>query len=461
MQSIQPEPGGWSVEIREDGRNGTLLYRESAGGLSCYWEFGGGDVLAIVDVGNEATWSREHPWAAGRRAEILERIANEAIRQKAANCRAGINERTGCIELRPSSPQPPPQRPPPLPNPRSPYARKQKFMLISSLVLLVLAAVTVGAKSLFSIRSPHGSPVGSSIRAGHRVATLIQSLEPYLPSLHRNPENDRYRVGLFVQPVDGTGRGRMIPIGRGFRAQEVNFMQLTATDGEVVWCNVKGVDGVNLQTGKLITGGTESRKATSTVPARGPGGFPIEPKPEHFLSAGARPTPTEWLGLHSTQEAEKDFKPRSWLRPSKNATNAKELRHLHRGELGPEQQRSYREILSLTRISEDGYFNGAFLRTAPDADPIRLSGPDGFLIAYTSRPGLNATLMVARVDLSGKLVWKTDTGIDHFKVSQILPDPRFPGFIGTRPPIPNKVSEPVLVIIDTQSGTTTTTSLWQ
>lgn len=83
------------------------------------------------------------------------------------------------------------------------------------------------------------------------------------------------------------------------------------------------------------------------------------------------------------------------------------------------------------------------------------------MTAYTSRPGLHATLVVARVDLSGKLVWKTDTGIDHFKMSQILPDPRFPGFIGTRPPVPNQVSETLLLIIDTQSDTATTTSLWQ
>lgn len=138
----------------------------------------------------------------------------------------------------------------------------------------------------------------------------------------------------------------MIPIGRGFRAQKANFTQLTATDG------------------------TESRKATSTALARGPGRFPTEPKPENFLSVGARPTPTEWIGLHSTQEAEKDYKPRSRLRPTKDATNAKELRHLHRGELGPELPRSYREILSLTRLSADGYFNGAFVRTAPDAEPI-------------------------------------------------------------------------------------------
>ena len=457
MQSIQPRAGEWSVDIRQDGRNGTILYRESSGCLSCYWEFGGDDGVAIIDVGDEATWIREHAWAAPRRVEILGRIADQVIRQKAPGCGAEIDDRKGCIRLRPNLPQ----RPPPIPGPRSLNARKQTVMLIFSMMLLLLAVVAVGAKNLFSIRSPHGSPIGSSVRVGQQIATLIQTLEPYVPSLHRNPDNDRYRVGLFLQPVDGRGRGRMIPIGKGFHAQDLSFMRLTGIDGDLLWCSVKGIDGVNLQTGKIIAAGTGTPTAQQTSAIITHNGLPFEAKPEHFLSAGARPTPTEWLGLHSQREAEKDFKAGSWLRPSKDAESAKEMRHFHRGELGPTRARSNREILSLARLSEDGYFNGGFIRAAPDADPIRLSGPDGFLIASTSDPGMRATLVVARVDTAGKPLWKVDTGIDHFHVWQILPDARFPGFVGTRPPVPGKVSEPLLVIVDTQSGTASTTSLWQ
>ena len=130
-------------------------------------------------------------------------------------------------------------------------------------------------------------------------------------------------------------------------------------------------------------------------------------------------------------------------------------------QLGPELDRGNREILSQERVSTDEYLNAAFLRSDADADPLRLSGPDSFLMVYTSRPGLGGTLMLARVDGSGKILWQTDTGIDRFALAQILPDARFPAFTGTRPPVPDKVSEPILVVVDTQTGTASTVSLWQ
>lgn len=37
--------GQWSVKVVENGRSGSIEYRESAGSISFYWEFGGGDTL--------------------------------------------------------------------------------------------------------------------------------------------------------------------------------------------------------------------------------------------------------------------------------------------------------------------------------------------------------------------------------------------------------------------------------
>ena len=69
--------------------------------------------------------------------------------------------------------------------------------------------------------------------------------------------------------------------------------------------------------------------------------------------------------------------------------------------------------------------------------------------------------MVARVDATGKILWKTDSGIERFKLAQILPDARNLAFVGTRPPIPNKVPEPLLVIVDNQTGAVSTSTLWK
>ena len=90
----------WSVEVAERGRDGYVYYRDSAGSISFYWEFGGGDVVAIVSGDRVEEWKKNHSWAAARRREIMERVASEVIRQKAPNCRAEIDEHKGCIYLR-------------------------------------------------------------------------------------------------------------------------------------------------------------------------------------------------------------------------------------------------------------------------------------------------------------------------------------------------------------------------
>ncbi len=40
------------------------------------------------------------------------------------------------------------------------------------------------------------------------LATPIRTLEPYVPSLHRNPDNDRFRLALFLYLADGRSPGR-------------------------------------------------------------------------------------------------------------------------------------------------------------------------------------------------------------------------------------------------------------
>ena len=90
----------WSVEVAERGRDGHVYYHEPAGTITFYWEFGGGDVVAIISGDSEKTRKKNHPWAASRYREILERVASEVIRQKAPNCRAEIDEPKGCIYMR-------------------------------------------------------------------------------------------------------------------------------------------------------------------------------------------------------------------------------------------------------------------------------------------------------------------------------------------------------------------------
>ena len=69
--------------------------------------------------------------------------------------------------------------------------------------------------------------------------------------------------------------------------------------------------------------------------------------------------------------------------------------------------------------------------------------------------------MIARVDGNGSLIWRTDTGIERFTLEQILPGEGSVAFIGTRPMVLDKVSEPLLVIMDNATGKAHPTTLWQ
>ncbi len=378
--------------------------------------------------------------------------------------------------------------------------RKSKYKMMLVAVVLIVAAAVIGFKSMFSIQASTGTPLGLSVRTPDHIATLIQSLEPYVPSLHRNPENDRYRLALFLYPQDGRTAGKMIPLAGQRRVQEFNLAKLLGSDGTTVWYNLNGVGGVNLTSGKLI-GEAELRRANpaldeawddqrrigfdqrlrvttadrqhvyevtpetlQAVPVqvnRNTTKLPLNPMPQDFLTSSVRPSPTEWLGLHSTKSAALEYKPQKWLGRLNRAEDAKELRSLYRSQLGPELDRGNRAILSQGRVSEDEYFNAAFVRSGSETDPLRLSEPDSFLMLFTSKPGLGGTVVLARVDGAGKILWKTDTGIERFKLSQILPDTHFNAVIGTRPAVPGKVSEPILVVIDSHSGVASTSTLWK
>lgn len=379
-------------------------------------------------------------------------------------------------------------------------SRYSKAKMVLALILVVAALLAVGVKSLFSIKVPNGVPLGESYRAGKLIVTLIQTLEAYVPALNRDAGNDRYTAALFVTPVDGSSPGRLIPIGKGLLSSDLLLARVLGFDGKRVWCLVDRLHGVNLQTGKLADAATlrqanpnldeswddprrlsfdkrlqvtsldrqrhfevdaETLKAASMVGAREVVKLPVKPILENFLSVGARPLPSRWLALLSAREAEVLYKPKSWLQPFNRAENAKAMRHIYEGQLGPELARGNREILGLTALSDYAYFNAALINSGPQAQPIRLSSPDSFLMAYTTSPAPQATLTVARVTTAGEVIWKADTGLDRFLLKQVLADGRFPAFVGTRPAVPNKVSEPLLVIIDTQTGSVASTSLWQ
>jgi len=115
-----PQPDEWRVEIPLGGRDGYIGYYEGARAASFYWEFGGGVVVAIIHIGSPADWAKLYPWAAERRPEILQRVIQAVLQQRALTCKTDIDELSGHIFFRtPETPQPPAEPVPPakLPEP--------------------------------------------------------------------------------------------------------------------------------------------------------------------------------------------------------------------------------------------------------------------------------------------------------------------------------------------------------
>ena len=101
------------------------------------------------------------------------------------------------------------------------------------------------------------------------------------------------------------------------------------------------------------------------------------------------------------------------------------------------------------------------LRLGATEAPLEIADPPSVLMEYTSAPGLHGTLVIARVDLNGKVLWTADTGLDRFLLQRILPDADAFAFVGTRPPVEGKLSEPLVVVVDNVTGKMTSHSLWR
>ena len=81
------------VEITSSGRAGRIRYQEPAGEHAFDWEFGGGNVVVTIYVPGGDDWNVVVPWAAGRRAEVLTRMASEVRDLRCRGCGIEIAER--------------------------------------------------------------------------------------------------------------------------------------------------------------------------------------------------------------------------------------------------------------------------------------------------------------------------------------------------------------------------------
>jgi len=368
-------------------------------------------------------------------------------------------------------------------------------VLVTLMTVAVLGvALVLGLGASFLRTRTVGQPLGPAVRAGEHVAVLLQTQEPHVPSLHRNASRDRYRLELLLLPTGEGGARRKVRLAEGLRAGgALQSARLLGVDGDTLWIRTPELQAYRMTSGQRVRtdelrelnpefadlfsdGLTEFnghmqlllrdlRRACEldpgTLRAR-----PIE-APRRFglpavedaaagLCMGGTLSPDQWWGALSAREQQQDFKPGMRLPRDLSFTTSREARRLYRAALdtnGPVVR-----IHSIEPLPGDEHLDLGCIRSAPGCAPLRLEDPDGILVCFKSRPQFEGTLIVQRVDTGGRVLWTTDTGIGD--LDQVLPDPRRIAFIGRRPRVPDKLQEPVLVVVHDATGAASTTSLW-
>ncbi len=338
------------------------------------------------------------------------------------------------------------------------YQRYRHLRMKAALGLGVFAVVAVLfgriKNTMLTIDPGPGAPIGPSVRTDTHIATLIRTMEPYVPSLHRDPGKDRYALSIHLVPLDGSD-AQLVPIKGDLAPNEFALAKVLGGEGHTLWYDVNGEGAIDLRSRSVLD-------PPPPVPGPLQGGVLAHrpPEPDAFLAAGLITGPGTWLGLHSSEELQRDYATGKFVRRVVRQENAKQLRRFHRGTFEDAVDGKYHRIRSMLALDTTGFLNAAFLRMDDRSEPLLVAGPESVLMVHTSAPGAKGTLIVSRVGLDGGSLWSVDTGIDRFRLSQVLPGLEAFAFIGTRPPVPDKVSEPLVVIIDNTTGKAVTRSLW-
>ena len=364
-------------------------------------------------------------------------------------------------------------------------------------VILVLLAVGLAAWQFVSIKST-GTPLGPAMRLPRHIGQIIVTTERYLPTLHRNPGKDRFRLDLLVISLDDPTRQETFPL---LRQQQSNALQpmtkILGADGDVVWIQALEIFAVNLKT-KRIAGEADLRNANPEL-----GQFLHSAKPqftdrfvavapdwssayefsgetlkanacappsrgswldeqsgnriEGSLCSGGLISATEWIAVATPEDAKSDFKPGFSLPRDFTAGEKDRNRQLYRGTADPSKARP--PIQSSQRISETEYRQATFLRAKPGGTLLRATNPDSVLLLSRTGTELFAAFTLTRLAPDGNAIWNSATGIG--RLTQVLPGADCIALIGERPPVPNKVPEPILVLINPTTGTPNTISLWR
>jgi hypothetical protein len=364
-------------------------------------------------------------------------------------------------------------------------------------VILVLLGAGLAAWHFVSIKST-GTPLGPAFRTPTHILQLMSTTERYLPTLHRAPGKDRFRIDLLVISLSDPMQQQTFTLLRQQQANALNpVTKILGTDGDVVWIQALDIFAVNLKTKRIArevdlrkanpelalflpsaraeftdrfvavspdwsqaySFSADTLKATACLPPPRKSGMEalVKDRIKGSLCSGGLVSTSEWIAVATAVDAKSDFKPSFSLPRDFTAGEKDQVRQLYYGKVDISGSRP--RIESSERLSEAEYRAATFLRAKPGGAILQTQNPDSLFLLHRTGKELFAPFTLTRLAPDGKAIWDTATGIG--RLQQVMPGADTIALIGERPPVTNKVSEPILVLINTANGTINTVSLWR
>lgn len=83
-----------TLQYTSEGRSGTVIYVEGDTRISFYYELGGGNCVASIDIPTKEQWEASTKTAPDRRDDIIDFVARRARDQQASGCNIEISDRS-------------------------------------------------------------------------------------------------------------------------------------------------------------------------------------------------------------------------------------------------------------------------------------------------------------------------------------------------------------------------------
>jgi hypothetical protein len=93
-----PDPGA-RLTYGSDGRSGRVQYQSPRAKFTMYYEFGGGDCVATVDLPSPATWERQTGLPLDQRDAVIDWIGRQIVRDQISSGRGRFVVNGGWLEI--------------------------------------------------------------------------------------------------------------------------------------------------------------------------------------------------------------------------------------------------------------------------------------------------------------------------------------------------------------------------